>query len=54
MRDETARWFAEDESLRLNSMTVHEESDAEFTGILDRHGNRLYRVKEKIKMGFGP
>jgi hypothetical protein len=37
----------------ITNMTVHEPEDApQITGLLDKHGNPLYRMRDKIKIGF--
>lgn len=33
-------------------ITVHEDDTPQPTGLLDEHGNELYRVPERIQMGF--
>lgn len=41
--------------LELKGLTVMAEDDApEKTGLLDQHGNPIYRVREHIKAGFVP
>lgn len=49
-RDRESRFTPADESLTLNTITVHESEEPEYTGLLDRHGRRLYR--KKFRMGF--
>ena len=37
----------------VQATTVYEPEDGPIdTGLVDQHGTRLYRVKDKIKMGF--
>lgn len=44
------RW--NDEPVMPTSITVHEDDPYEETGLLDVHGNRLYRVRETVPMGI--
>jgi hypothetical protein len=34
------------------SITVHEDNDAEDTGLLDHRGHPIFRMPEKGKLGF--
>ena len=36
----------------LPALTVFEEDDLVDTGILDASGNRLYRRRERVRMGY--
>ena len=49
-----ADWFEEERPVTVQtSMTVYESDDApEDTGLLDVTGTKLYRVRDKIKVGF--
>jgi hypothetical protein len=43
-----------DDAPLVRDLTVYEEEDKpQETGLLDARGTKLYRVREKIKMGFG-
>ena len=38
----------------FDGITVHEpEDEAQDTGLLDRHGNKIYRTPERRPIGFG-
>lgn len=36
----------------LPQITVYDEPDAEDTGLVDSGGTKIYRVRERLKMGF--
>jgi hypothetical protein len=38
----------------ITAIQAFENDDPAPTGLLDRHGNKLYRTKETIKFGFTP
>jgi hypothetical protein len=36
-----------------DSITIHEPEDSpQWTGLYDAHGNELYRVRDRLPMGF--
>tara|TARA_Y100000310_G_C20278363_1_gene621380 strand:- start:411 stop:590 length:180 start_codon:yes stop_codon:yes gene_type:complete len=48
-------YWDEDAKMQIvsdGSITVFEESDSCPTGVLDKHGNEFYRVRERVKTGF--
>ncbi|KKN35013.1 hypothetical protein LCGC14_0788030 [marine sediment metagenome] len=51
----TAQYWDCEELRRLDlpsSISVHENNDSEFTGLFDKHGNEIYRVSDRVKVGF--
>lgn len=52
----TRAWIEDDASLedreRPPTITVHESNDATDTGLVDALGVRIYRVVERVPIGF--
>ena len=49
------QYWDDEEVARLDlpsSIAIHENNDSERTGLLDMHGNEIYRVRERQKLGF--
>ena len=47
-------WDAEleQEVVSPTTLTVHEDHEPEFTGLLDKQGNPIYRVRDVSPIGF--
>lgn len=42
----------EDDYPHLPELRVYEDDDPQETGLLDKNGNSIYRVRERGKVGF--
>ena len=47
-----AYWDDEDWYPDAPAVTVYEDDEPQYTGLLDAHGEDLYRVKERAPIGF--